>query len=125
MNLENLTTEKANITSENKNGALYVTLKGEVDMEDPSAVLRPYLTKMHTGIVESGIKNMTIDFQNLRFMNSSGIKEFVHWILQLNNTPAESKYHVTILYSSKETWQASSLPVLQKLHPDLIQLQAV
>jgi hypothetical protein len=125
MYLENLTTEKAIIKSEFKDNNLLVVLTGEIDMEDPSQTIRPYLEKMHHEIIESGIKSMTMDFQNLRFMNSSGIREFVHWILKLNNIPTEKKYKVIISYSTRETWQTSSLPVLYKLQPDLITLQAV
>ena len=93
---------------------------GEIDMEDPSIDLRPYLERFHQHIVSHAIKKVTADFTSLEFMNSSGIKEMVNWIMRLNTTKEEKKYNIEIRYNSDITWQGNSLPILQRLQPNHI-----
>lgn len=122
--MENLETEKITIKTQNNGGEIVMSMSGEVDMEDPSVVLRPFLDNLHDTVINVGIPKVIADFKQVSFMNSSGIKEFVHWIMKLNSTPADKKYTVKVVYSSGITWQATSLPVLQKLQPDLISVEA-
>lgn len=123
MNLEDLNVEKFKIKSEYRDGGIDLIMEGEVDMENPSLALRPYLETVHETVIRDSIKRVKVNFKSVSFMNSSGIKEFVHWVLKLNSIPDEQKYSIIILYSLNVTWQATSLPVIQKLQPQYIQLE--
>lgn len=123
MKLENLTSEKFTIKSSARNGDFLITLNGEIDLENPSQILRPYLETLHKKAIEEHCKAVIVNFHDLSFMNSSGIREFVHWILMLNNINERIKYRIVIQYLLGITWQATSLPVFQKLMPEFIDLE--
>lgn len=122
--METLVTEKIKIytTEEDENFTLIIT--GEIDMEDPSGIIRPYLNKLHNHILDHHIDQIRVNFKDVSFMNSNGVREFVHWFIKLNSTPPELKYHINIIYKRDVSWQNTSFPILQKLEPGLIHLQA-
>lgn len=124
MNLESLEVGKASITPSTDGGTVTLKIVGEIDMQDPSLEIGPYMEKIHNAFLDSGVKEVETDFQELKFMNSSGIKVFVNWIMKLNLAPEDKKYKIKILYKKDVTWQTSSLPVLQKLQPTLIEVVA-
>ncbi|MCB1164814.1 MAG: hypothetical protein KDK37_04515 [Leptospiraceae bacterium] len=123
--MEPLNVEKVKMELEDSAGALKLSIHGEIDMAEPSIAIRPYLEKVHNHILEKGASQVEVDFTNLGFMNSSGIKEFVTWIMKLNLTPPEKKYSIKLTYAGTITWQESSIPVLQKLQPTLIEMNRV
>jgi hypothetical protein len=87
--------------------------------------IKPFLVKLHEAIIGAGFKTVNVDVLQLSFMNSSGIKELVNWIMKVNVTPPEQRYKINLVYSKGITWQESSLPVLHKLHPDVVEVKAV
>lgn len=125
LNVENLKLDKVSITVSDSQDAAEVKLVGEIDVEDPSQEIKPFLNKLHEAIQAASFKNVNVDFLQLSFMNSSGIKELVNWIMKVNVLPPENKYKINLVYSKSITWQVSSLPVLQKLHPDVVEVKEV
>jgi hypothetical protein len=95
-------------------------ISGSVNLSNPSELMGPYILKLHNKAVESGIKKITLDITNLSFLNSSGIREIVNWILLLNNMPEEKKYAIHIKYNSRHQWQESSISTFVCLNPDLV-----
>lgn len=125
LNIENLKLDKVSITAADGADAAEVKLIGEIDLEDPSVEIKPFLAKLHDAIIAAGYKTVNVEVLQLSFMNSSGIKELVNWIMKVNVTPADQRYKINLIYSKSITWQESSLPVLHKLHPDVVQVKAV
>lgn len=123
LNVQNLELDKVKIELNENGDQVDMKLSGDIDMENPGEVLKPFFGKLHEDLVANTIGGINVDFQNLSFMNSSGIKELVQWIMKVNT--AGHKYKINLVYSSGITWQGSSLPVLQKLHPDVVSVTAV
>lgn len=125
INVGNLKLDKVSMTVSDSQDAAELKLVGEIDVEDPTQEIKPFFNKLHEGIVAAGLKTVNVDVLQLSFMNSSGIKEMVNWIMKVNVTPAPNKYKINLIYSRSITWQESSLPVLQKLHPDVVEVKPV
>lgn len=102
-----------------------LSISGNVSMSNPAEILEPYILKLHTKLVDEGIKKITVDLTRLAFLNSSGIREIVNWILLVNALPAEKRYAVHIKYSSKYLWQESSTSTFVYLNPDLVTKEVI
>jgi hypothetical protein len=83
-----------------------VSLNGEIDDKFPQKILDPFFDK----VLERMEKQVTIDIRGLNFINSSGIKSLVNFLLKKR---PNSK--ITILSSLQERWQTTSLSLLQSL----------
>ena len=57
------------------------SISGCVSMNNPADILEPYILELHNKLVDEGIKRITLDLTRLAFLNSSGIREIVNWIL--------------------------------------------
>lgn len=99
-----------------------LVFSGEVDMRDPSEELLPYLLEVHRALLEEKIALLEVDFSALTFMNSSGLKMLISWIMEIKDLPAEARYSLRVIHDPESVWQSSSLPVLRKLLPDHISL---
>jgi len=99
-----------------------LVFSGEVDMRDPSEELLPYLLEVHRAVLEEKIALLEVDFSALTFMNSSGLKMLISWIMEIKDLAPEERYTLRVIHDPESVWQSSSLPVLRKLLPDHISL---
>ncbi len=100
-----------------------VSFIGDVDMQDPGVILDPLFDKIHGGCVESGIKEVDLDFKQLNFLNSSGIKAIAKWIMKLGDLSEDKKYVIKIIHNRNITWQVTSLPTLTFLVPGAVKVE--
>ncbi len=119
----NLDNQQLSVATSRAQDAIVATFRGEVSVEDPAAQLRPFLADLDAAAKDA--KAVVLDFTELNFMNSSGIKQFVGFLLLGVGRPADQRYKVRIRYKEAVTWQVTSLPVLGKLAPDVVELEAV
>ncbi len=63
---------------------------------------------------------MKIDIKDLKFLNSSGIKEFVDWVMDLSTLSEEQQYFVEVITNPDQIWQESSISTLVYLNQKLI-----
>jgi len=117
---EPLKLERVTITVGDDDSGLSIKMSGMIDMRDPTLDILPYLLKIHEEVLKKSLKNIKADFTDLTFMNSSGIKTIISWIMKLNDVPAEKRYKINIIYNPNITWQESSIQVMQQLFPDFI-----
>ncbi|HOS41061.1 MAG TPA: hypothetical protein PLG31_15120 [Spirochaetota bacterium] len=115
--------DKVTIRVSDHDGVPCVVFSGMMDVRDPSQEVLPYLLSIHQRIISGGFKRIRVDFSDLSFMNSSGIRSVISWVVKLNDLPAESRYRITIVHNPEITWQQSSLKVMQQLLPDHIELE--
>jgi hypothetical protein len=114
--VKNLKVEGADIFFNNDT----LLISGSIDGRDPGKFLNPYFTRLHEAIINSGIKEINVDLTKLTFLNSSGIKEFVEWIMKIESLNENKKYNITFLTNSDLLWQESSISTLVYLNPILL-----
>jgi hypothetical protein len=90
---------------------------------DAMAALDDLLAKVHAKVVESALREVTIDMRELDFMNSSCFKAFVSWIGQVQDLEAHRQYRIRFLSDDNKHWQRRSLGALSCFAVDLIQVE--
>lgn len=90
---------------------------GCIDLQDPDPVITPFFNKVHDQVLETGIKEVILDFKDLNFLNSSGIKTITKWIMKIPTLADDKKYKMKLVYSEEITWQRTSLMILTYLAP--------
>lgn len=112
--------DKAELTVEEHDGTLVIRFTGNIDVSDPGKFLDPALEQIHRQVLESKFGEVDADFQQLAILNSSGIKSLIKWIMLQTEVPEEQKYRIRFLYSSRITWQQTSLKALTYLAPKTV-----
>ena len=109
---------------EGKNGGLVLKFSGAIDHPNPGEFLDPILEKLHDQVLEKKIPKVDADFTNLSFLNSSGIKSLIKWIMKQVELPKERRYPINMIYSGKVTWQQTSLRAITYLAKDIVTIEA-
>ncbi len=102
-----------------------VFVAGEIDQLSPRDFMAGFLEIVHNMALGEGLLEVKVDVTDLVFLNSSGIKEFLSWILRRNRIPPEKKYKINFLFDPTVSWQPITLPRLRDLDPECILLTSV
>ncbi len=94
-----------------------VFVLGEIDQLSPRDFMAGFLEIVHNMVLGEGLPEVKVDVTQLGFLNSSGIKEFLSWILRRNRIPPEKKYRINFLFDPAVAWQPITLPRLRDLDP--------
>jgi hypothetical protein len=121
LGIEEINTNRINITVSDTPEGVQLTFKGDIDMQDPSTILDPLFEKVHKGANEKGFTQIQVDFKELNFLNSSGIKAVAKWIMKIADSG--KKYSIKLLHNREITWQATSLPTLTFLVPGAVKVE--
>lgn len=95
-----------------------VKFKGCIDLQNPEPIITPFFDKIHNNVIKNGIKEVFLDFKELNFLNSSGIKTITKWIMKIPLLPQDKKYKLNLIYTDEITWQRTSLMILTYLAPE-------
>ncbi len=120
LSLDKLTDAKFNIEV---SGNL-VKFSGCIDLQDPEPVISPFFEKIHAQVIKENLKEISLDFKALTFLNSSGIKTITKWVMKIPSLPDDKKYKMRLLYSEEITWQRTSLMILTYLAPGNVEAVA-
>ncbi len=123
LNIEPVKQSRISIDIADTASGIGVSFIGDVDMQDPGIILDPLFDKIHGGCVKSGIKEVDLDFKQLNFLNSSGIKAIAKWIMKLGDLSEDKKYIIKIIHNKNITWQVTSLPTLTFLVPGAVKVE--
>jgi hypothetical protein len=99
-----------------------VFVAGEIDQLSPRDFMAGFLEIVHNMALGEGLGEVKVDVTALGFLNSSGIKEFLSWILRRNRIAPEKKYKINFLFDPTVAWQPITLPRLRDLDPEGIVL---
>jgi hypothetical protein len=102
-----------------------VFVAGEIDQLSPRDFMAGFLEIVHNMALGEGLTVVKVDVTELAFLNSSGIKEFLSWILRRNRIAPEKKYRINFVFDPTVAWQPITLPRLRDLDPEGIDLTAV
>ena len=119
--------EKENVKIEVKDNDKGVTVyfHGKINMQNPGAIFGPYFDELHHKIIDANIDKVVADFTDLQFLNSSGLKSIIRWIMSDASLPKENQYSIKILYNKEIGWQETSLTTFKDLVPELVDDMAV
>jgi hypothetical protein len=106
-------------------GGWLLTFDGEIEAADPSAFLEPLLDSVHGRVMASRAPAMTVDITRLSFLNSSGIKCLLKWIMKILTLEIPARYTLTFRYSEQVTWQHVSLKAMAIVGRGVVLTEAV
>lgn len=99
-----------------------VTLRGHIDQATPRSFHGPFFETIHQAAEAEGLRQVKVDVQELRFLNSSAVKELIAWVLKRNRMAPDRKYAIEFIYDSAVLWQRVTLPTISHLDSDFIVL---
>jgi hypothetical protein len=116
-----LDTGDVQVSAQLDGAVLRLVMSGSVDTRDPGPVFDPYWQATDAALRREGVRHVELDISGLEFMNSSGILTLVRWVTRVKTPPP---YQIVIRYDREVTWQQTSLPVLAKLVPGVVRVEA-
>ena len=90
-----------------------VQFSGTMATRNPSRSLTPYLHGLHRAAVSDDIRELRVDFTQLRFMNSSSIRSLIDWVEWIQKEPAAHRYRLRFVANPHLTWQQTTLSVIR------------
>ena len=119
--IENLDYENVSITIKDINVGIIIKIHGSIDMSYPQFKLDPYFERIHQAVLSFGIKKVYCNLHNLIYINSSGIRSLIKWIMtNINLKDTGNAYHIIFKISSEHKWQSASLGFITNLCPEFI-----
>lgn len=116
VNIEPYATDKTTIkVVDGEDGGVVLKFVGTIDHMNPGEFLDPFLDNVHTQVIAHSVPKVEADFTELGFLNSSGIKSLLKWIMKQMELAEDKRYPIKILYSRKITWQQTSLKAITYL----------
>ena len=100
-----------------------VTISGSIDCKTPGVFMAPFLEEVHKYILKHEMQSVNVDIFKLNFLNSSGIKEFVNWIMRLELIPNGEKYHLKFICNHEFLWQEPSIRILTFLNSESVKME--
>ncbi len=120
LGIPHLVLDKVTISITDIDDGVMISFAGSIDMRDPAQEILPFLSRIHDQVRVAGISQIIADFTRLTFMNSSGIRCLISWIMKVNDLGPGNRYAMTMQYNPRITWQESSIRVLTKLFSEII-----
>jgi hypothetical protein len=89
-----------------------VAFRGTISSPQPSEVLFPFVEAVHAQLIARDATEVSVDFLDLEFCNSSGFKSFIYWVEQIRAMPDEKRYRLRFISNGERKWQRTSLLAL-------------
>jgi anti-anti-sigma regulatory factor len=86
--------------------------KGTIDFYNTDNLLVKYLHDFHDKCKEQGIRELDVDFTQLDYMNSSGIKNVIRWLRDVSN---DNQYKTTVHINVDFSWQDITFSTFDQL----------
>jgi hypothetical protein len=97
-----------------------VRLAGTGEAEG-AAVLGRFLGLLHEHALAQELHEVTLELQELEFINSSCLKAMVAWIYKVDTEGRP--YTIRLVRDPSKHWQKTSLATLQRLAPDVVSIE--
>jgi hypothetical protein len=120
LNIKNFTSENVSITI--KENTIFIS--GTIDDLAPGIYLMPFLKSVNDALIKNKIKEIHVDVRDLQFINSSGIKELVYWIMKATKLKDEHKYRIIFICNPEIEWQTDSIAKVTLLAPHLVEIRS-
>jgi hypothetical protein len=123
LGIENLKWQNLEVEIVDFENTIKILLRGSVDMVSPDSKLNPYFARIHTAVVTNGFKAIYCDVRELDFINSSGIKCFLKWVMKVPQLSPHKQYNIIFYISKEMEWQEISLGFIKRLAPDYVKIE--
>ena len=90
-----------------------VRFKGVISLRSPGETVTPFLRKVHDAVIEAGVKSLTVDLTELRFMNSSSIRSLVDWVEWIRGEPESKQYVLHFVTKPDILWHSTTMTAIQ------------
>jgi hypothetical protein len=100
-----------------------VAMKGVLSMRSPSETVTPFLRRVHMAATEAGLKKLTVDMTELRFMNSSSIRSLVDWVEWIRKEPEARQYRLLFVTKPDVTWQQTTMSAIRAFGGEHVSVQ--
>jgi len=78
------------------------------------------IVDLHTKLVESHARTITVDIRALEFMNAACFNVFVNWLGVITELPSDQRYRLDFDANPAILWQKRSLKTLACFATDLV-----
>jgi hypothetical protein len=92
-----------------------IFVRGEIGESSSRDFVAGFVEIVHHMALGERLGEVKVDVTELEFLNSSGVKEFLSWILRRDRLPPERKYRLNFLFDPTVPWQTVTLPRLRDL----------
>jgi hypothetical protein len=120
--LDGIESEELTATASIFGTAARLALHGTADTRAMTP-LDDLLRRLHKQCAEHGVLEVSVDFRNLEFMNSSCFKAFVTWVSTVRELDPARQYKLTFLSDRRKHWQKRSLGALSCFAVGLIKVE--
>ena len=121
-NLKLIQEEKFSINNKIIENNLHIIFHGSIDLPDPGIVISPFLIEVHDSIIANESKEVYFDISELSYINSSGIKAIIKFIINILPLSPKKKYKVIFQYDPQKGWQPSSFRPVTMLAPKITEM---
>jgi hypothetical protein len=122
--IDDLKTDNFDITVRETDDTVTLAFHGSIELQEPHQVLDQYFKDVHQKIIECGLAEIYCDFNGLSYINSSGIKCLLQWILKnYRDSNTEHKYSFIFIIDEDSKWQTDGIGFLKKIAPDIISIR--
>lgn len=97
-----------------------VFVSGSIIQKNPELYMSSFFNKLHDYILERKLKFINVNITQLKFLNSSGIKIIVDWLVKVSNLPDENRYIINFICNKHSLWQDSSITTLKIIDDTII-----
>lgn len=96
-----------------------IAMFGEIYDLNSGKLIGDFLTEVFRAT--EGIDAVCFDMKDLIYINSSGIKSIVQWLMEMKNQRSSVK--IKFIYNSNISWQASCLQPLKIISPNTVSVE--
>lgn len=86
-----------------------LTIEGSIDSQNPNSFMDPFFKEVHEYLISNRVDEIKVDVRGLTYLNSSGIREIILWLMKIMQTPPDDQYRVVFMCNEKYTWQESAM----------------
>lgn len=104
-------------------GQLSVVFAGSADSRSQDAI-EHLLGRVHAEAMRLGLPEVSVDFRQCDFVNSSCFKAFVVWLEQIQELEENQQYKLRFFSDDTKAWQRRSLQALSCFAIELVHIES-
>jgi hypothetical protein len=104
-------------------GQLSLLFAGSADSRSQVAI-EAMLGRVHTEALRLRVPEVSVDFRDCDFVNSSCFKAFVVWLEQIQELEADQQYRLRFYSDDTKAWQRRSLQALSCFAIELVHIES-